>query len=161
MAPYLTTVKSKVITVYKVLYVLAAPCHLPDLISYHSPSTFFTLAALSPLNTPSTFLPQGLCTCSSCAWNDLPLNVYMACSLTSSCSLLKCHLIRETDKMPLPSSCLYRSQSLFLPYSLLGLFHLLEKYIYLFVYFWSPLLLECKLHEYQSCMFFYSCVPSA
>ena len=52
----------------------------------------------------------------------------------------------------LPTSLTLNSFSFFILYH-----YLFTSYIYLFVYFWPPLLQECKLHEHQSCTFLLLC----
>ena len=54
------------------------------------------MASLLIPNTPSTFLPQGLCTCCSPCWDTFPLDVFLhALFLTSFKSLLKCHILSK------------------------------------------------------------------
>ena len=137
----------------KVLCVLAAPCHLPDLISCHS------CPFLSPLWLHCLPWTHQAHSCFRAfarvvpgAWNDPPASAHVA-YLSYSCSVFKWHLIRKASQTcPLPISL-----SPFLPhfllYSLLlSLSPIWKVYLHgdLFLVFMPP---EFKQHTYQNFVF--------
>lgn len=105
---------SRVFLCYSGFWPECGQCLMPHTVRSHSPIDLLPIIPLwqhwSPccsVNSWGTLLPQDLCTCSSSAWNVLPTDILMICSLTSlglhSNALFSVRLSLSTlFKIPLP-----------------------------------------------------------